>query len=170
MRKHTYLPAMVGFVRDHVAQHFQPNRPRRSPAISPKLLVSAATAKRFSQHLAATSRALSQSRAGLPRRAVRAVELRWNLQVRSCQPHPLAPDIVHMRKDRHNRAALAGWFGLPGGGGKMLDKNLVHPIISRKNLDSRPAGISSHLLLPAQHCGRIHPRRLQCRHRHRQHA
>ena len=34
MRKHTHLPAMVGFVRKHVAQHFRANRPRRSPAVS----------------------------------------------------------------------------------------------------------------------------------------
>src|SRR5947208_14381665 len=36
MREHTHLPAMVGFVRKHVAQHFQANRPRPSPAISAK--------------------------------------------------------------------------------------------------------------------------------------
>jgi hypothetical protein len=38
MREHTHLPAMVGFVRKHVAQHFQANRPRPSPAVSAKLL------------------------------------------------------------------------------------------------------------------------------------
>src|ERR1700732_4433116 len=34
MREHTHLPAMVGFVRKHVAQHFLANRPRPSPAVS----------------------------------------------------------------------------------------------------------------------------------------
>src|SRR5258706_15273986 len=78
MREHTHLPAMVGFVRKHVAQHFHANRPRASPAVSQKLLDAAsATAERFSEHLRAASGALGQSRAGLLRRAVCAVELSW---------------------------------------------------------------------------------------------
>src|SRR5208337_4727231 len=44
MREHTYLPAMVGFVREHVAQHFHANRPRLSPAVSAKLLDAAPAA------------------------------------------------------------------------------------------------------------------------------
>src|SRR6266436_892006 len=43
MRQHTHLPAMVGFVRKHVAQHFQANRPRPSPAVSAKRLNAAPT-------------------------------------------------------------------------------------------------------------------------------
>jgi hypothetical protein len=84
MREHTHLPAMVGFVRKHVAQHFYANGPRPSPAVSMKLLDAAPTAERFREHLRAASRALGQSRAGLLRRALRPVELSWNLQVRSC--------------------------------------------------------------------------------------
>src|SRR2546428_13781295 len=60
MRQHTHLPAMVGFVRKHVAQHFQANRPRPSPAVSQKLLDAAfvlttalTTAERFREHLRA---------------------------------------------------------------------------------------------------------------------
>src|SRR3989441_5926333 len=99
MREHAHLPAMVGFVTKHVAQHFQANRPRPSPAISAKLLDAApTTAERFSEHLRAASGALGQSRTGLLRRAVRAVELWWNLQVRSCKPDPLGADIVHVRE------------------------------------------------------------------------
>jgi hypothetical protein len=86
---------MVGFVRKHVAQHFQANRPRPRPAVSEKLRDAApSTAERLSEHLRAASGALGQSRTGLPRRAVRAVELCWNLQVRSCKPDPLGADIV----------------------------------------------------------------------------
>ena len=49
---------------------------------------SAATAaERFREHLRAASGALGQSRTGLMRRAVRAVELSGNLQVRSCKPN-----------------------------------------------------------------------------------
>src|SRR5437667_397642 len=62
------------------------------------------TAERFSEHLHAASAALGQSRAGLLRREVRALELSWNLQVRSCQPGPLRADIVHVREDRRNGA------------------------------------------------------------------
>src|SRR5438477_7864669 len=58
MREHTHLPAMVGFVRKHVAQHFRANRPRPSPAVSQKLLDAAfvlttvlTIAERFSEHL-----------------------------------------------------------------------------------------------------------------------
>src|SRR5438128_2329011 len=54
MREHTHLPAMMGFVRKHVAQHFQANRPRPSPAVSAKLLDAApTTAERFSEPLSA---------------------------------------------------------------------------------------------------------------------
>jgi hypothetical protein len=76
MLEHTHLPAMVGFVRKHVAQHFQANRPRPIPAISAKLLdTSPGTAQRFSEHFRAARRTLGQSRTGLVRRTVRAVEL-----------------------------------------------------------------------------------------------
>jgi len=136
MREHTHLSAMVGFVRKHVAQHFRANRPRPSPAVSAKLLHAASTAaERFSEHLRAASGALGQSHAGLLERAVRAVELSWNLQMLSCKPDPLAADIVHVREDRRNGAGLAGWFGSPGGRVKMFDKNLVHAIIGGKDLD-----------------------------------
>jgi hypothetical protein len=59
MREHTYLPAMVGFVSNHVAKHFEANRPRRSPAVSAKCFHSAPTiAERFGEHLCAASGAL----------------------------------------------------------------------------------------------------------------
>ena len=71
MRQHTDLPAMVGFVRKHVAQHFQANRPRPGPTVSSKLLDAVpTTAERFAQHLRAASGASGQSRTGLLRRAV----------------------------------------------------------------------------------------------------
>ena len=56
MREHKHLPAMVGFVRKHVAQHFRADRPRTSPAVSEEFLDAATTtAKRFSEHLRAAS-------------------------------------------------------------------------------------------------------------------
>src|SRR6266566_899448 len=156
MREHTHLPAMVGFVRKHVAEHFHANRPRPSPAVPAKLLDAAfvlTTAERFREHLRAASGALGQSRTGLLRRAVRAVKLCWNLQMRSCKPDPLAADIVHVREDRGDGpgACLAGRFGSPGGRVKMFDKNLVHAIIGGKNLDCGSAELSLNLGLTRGH-------------------
>ncbi len=52
MREHAHLPAMVGLMRQHVAKHFQANRPRLSPPVPAKLLDAAgATTERFGEHL-----------------------------------------------------------------------------------------------------------------------
>src|SRR5208283_3558952 len=109
------------------------------------------TAERFSEHLRAARGALGQSRTGLLRRAVRTVELSWNLQVRSRKPDPLAADIVQVREDRRNGAGLAGRFGSPGGRVKMFDKNLVHAIIGGKDLDCGSAELRVHLVLTRGH-------------------
>src|SRR5271165_1156495 len=152
MRQHTYLPAMVGFVSKHVAQHFRANRPRPGPAVSAKLLDAApTTAERFLQHLRAASGALGQSRTGLLRRTVRAVELWRNLQVRRRKPDPLAADIVHVREDRRNAADLAGRLGSPGGGVKMFDKHLVQALIGGKDPDCGSAGLRVNLGLTGGH-------------------
>jgi hypothetical protein len=152
MGEHTHLPAMVGFVRKHVTQHFRANRPRPSPAVSAKRLDAASrAAKGFSEHVRAASGALGQSRTGLLRRAVRAVELWWNLQVRSCKPDPLGADIVHVGEDRRNGAGLAGRFGSPSGRVKMFDKNLVDAIIDSKDLNCGSAELSLNLGLTRGH-------------------
>ena len=150
MRHHTHLPAMVGFVRNHVAQHFRASRPGTSPAVSEKLL-NAAAAERFREHLLAASGALGQSRAGLPRRAVRAVKLSRNLQVRSCKPDPLAADVVHVREDRRNGAGLAGRLGFPRGRIKTFDQHLVDAIIDGKDLHCGSAESSLNFVLTRGH-------------------
>ena len=129
----------------HVAQHFRANRPGLSPAVSAKHLDVAPIAKRIREHLRAANGALGQSRAGLLRRAARPVELRWNLQVRSCKPDPLGADIVHVREDRRNVAGLAGRFGSPGGRVKMFDNNLVYAIIGDKDPDRGLAELDMNL-------------------------
>ena len=142
MREHTDLPTMMGFVREHVAQHFRADRPRPGPAVAAKLLdATFITAKRFSEHVRTASGALGQSRTRLPRRAVRAVELWRDLQMRSGKPDPLAADIVHVGEDRRNGADFAGGFGPPSGRVKMFDEKLVHAIVGGKDLDggSRPS-------------------------------
>lgn len=163
MREHAHLAAMVGLVREHVAQHFHANRPRPGPAVSAKFPDAAPiTPERLSEHLRAASGALGQSRTGLLRRAVRTVELSWDLQVWSCKPDPLTADIVHVCEDGRNGAdprffgVFAGRFGCrfccPGGRGKMFDQHLVHAIVDEKDLGGRdlhcgPSDLSVDLVL-----------------------
>src|SRR5882757_4114301 len=162
MREHTDLPAMVGFVREHVAQHLQANPPRRSPAVSAKLLDAAPIlAQRFNEHLRAASCAVGQSGTGLLRCTVGAVELWGNLEVWSGKPDPLGADIVHVREDRRDSscpaggAGVAGRFGWrfrsPGGRVKMFDKKLVHAIICGKDLERSSTELSVNLGLTRRH-------------------
>src|SRR3989441_9871960 len=148
-----YTPARDGGLREKACSTAFPGQPAKA---EPSRLCETSrrgptTAECFSEHLRAASGALGQSRAGLLRRAVRAVELWWNLQVRSCKPDPLAADILHVREDRRNGADLAGRFGSPGGRVKMFDKNLVHAIIGGKNLDCGSAEMSLNLWLTRGH-------------------
>jgi hypothetical protein len=163
MREHAYLPAMVGFVSKHVTEHLRANRPRLSPAVSVKLLDAAprnsGAAERFGEHLGAASGALGESRTGLLRGAVCAMELGWNLQVRSGKPDPLGADVVHVGEDRCDAADVAGrfgWrfcrqFGSPGVRVKMFDKDLVHAVIGGKDLDCGQAELSVNLGLMRGH-------------------
>jgi hypothetical protein len=155
MGQHEHLPAMVGFVREHVAEHLRANWPRLSPAVSVKLLDAASSSERFSEHFCAASGALGQSRTGLLRGAVRAVELWRNLQVRGCKPDPLGADVVHVREDRCDSASLAGRFGWrfcsPRGRVKVFDKKLVHAVIGGKDLDRGAAELSVNLGLTRGH-------------------
>src|SRR5437879_2152642 len=138
MRQHTCLPAMVGFVRKHVAQHFQPRWPGRCPSVSDKRFDPAITsAESVLQHCRATECALSQCRAGLTRCALRAIELSRNFQMRGRKPDSLAADIVHMREDRGNAANSPRRLGCPSGWIKMFDKHLVDTVVYEKKLGGR---------------------------------
>ena len=152
MREHAYLPAMMRFVRKHVAEHFQTNRHRPMPAVAQKFFDAAATiAERLIKHLHAASGALSQGGTGLLRRAVRAVKLRWHRKVRCCQPDPLRADIVHVGEDGCYRAGVAGRFGSPGDRVEIFDKNLVYAIVGGKNLHRGPAEVGVNLGLTRGH-------------------
>src|SRR5258707_15589965 len=151
MREHTHLPAMVGFVRKHVAEHFRSDLPRRGPAVSTKLFNAATAAQRFRKHLSAASGALGQSRAGLLPRAVRALQQSWNFQVWSCKPDPLRADIVHVREDRRDGSGLAGRLRFPSDRVKMFDNNLVDPIVGRKKPNSGLAEWRVHPVLSRGH-------------------
>jgi hypothetical protein len=151
MREHAHLPAMVGFVSKHVAQHFRANRPWPSPAISDKLLDSTTAAERFIEHLRATSGTFGQARTSLLRAAVCAIELPRNLQVRSCEPDPLRADIVHVGEDRRYAADSTGRFGSPGSGIETFDNHLVHAIVYGKDLDCRSTELTVSLWLTVDH-------------------
>src|SRR6266496_3916319 len=98
---------------------------------------------------------LGQSGTGLLRRAVRAVELSWNLQVRSCKLDPLGADIVHVREDGRDGAGLARRCGSPGGRVEMLDENLVDAIVGGKDLHGGSAELSVNLRLTGGHGSRL---------------
>jgi hypothetical protein len=70
---------------------------------------------------------------------VRAVELSWNFQVRSCKPDPLAADIVHVGEDRRNGADLTGRLSCPSGRVKMFDIWLMRSLAAKIWTAVRPS-------------------------------
>ncbi len=152
MREHTHLPAMVGFVRKHVAQHFRANRPRRSPAVSAKLLDAApTTAERFSEHLrAAAALSANPARACCGVQCARlscggtfrcgAVSL-THLQRTLCMCVKIAAMV----------RALPGGLALQAAGSRCSISNLVHAIIGGKDLDCGSAELSVNLVLTRGH-------------------
>jgi hypothetical protein len=151
MRQHAHLTTMVGFVREHVAQHFHADRPGPSPAVSAKFLDPAPVVpKRFREHFRAASGALGQSRPRLLRSAVCTVELSWNLQVRSRKTDPLGSHIMYVREDRRDAARLAGRLGSPERRRQIFDQGLVEAFIGGENPDRGPPELSLNLRLT--HC------------------
>jgi hypothetical protein len=55
MHKHTHLPAVVGLMSNHVAQHFRAGRPRRGLAIAAKLFNLAPIPECVCKHFRAAS-------------------------------------------------------------------------------------------------------------------
>src|ERR1700751_1598190 len=93
--EHQHLAAMVGFVGEHVAQHFWANGPRASPAVSDKLFDAAVGGvEGFREHLLTADGARRQSCAGLAQCTVGALQLPRNFQMRNRQPDPLGADVV----------------------------------------------------------------------------
>jgi hypothetical protein len=89
-----------------------------------------ASVERFCEHLGTASATFGQRLAGLLWRAMRAIELSWNLQVRGRKPDPLTAHIVHVRENRSDVADLAGRLRRPCVGIKMLDESLVYAIVN----------------------------------------
>jgi hypothetical protein len=82
---------------------------------------------------------------------MRAVELGWNLEVRSGKPDPLGADVVHVGEDGGNGADVAGRFRFPGCGVKMFDKILVHAIVGGKDPDRGSTELRVNLWLTSGH-------------------
>lgn len=121
---------MVSLMGEHVAKHFHANRPGLSPAVPVKRLDLAVTAERFREHLGTASATFGQCCTGLRLCAMGAIELSWNLEVRSRKPDPLTTHIVHVRENRSYVADLAGRLRRPCVGIKMLDESLVYAIVN----------------------------------------
>jgi hypothetical protein len=163
MREHTNLPAMVRFVSKHVAQHFHSYWPRPTPAVSAKLFDAALrTAERFREHFSASNAALGQCFLGLLWRAVGAVELSRNSQVRRRKADPLDTNIVHVGEDSGDGAGFAGRFGIPGSRVQMVDKKEIHPIIGGESPGRGPAELSLSIELTADGLARGHGCLLLC--------
>jgi hypothetical protein len=149
MREHTHLAAVVGFVSEHVAEHFGADGPRRSPSVAVKFLDAAAAitafdihgtlgingVESFGENVYAAGGAFGQRFAGLLLRATRAMQLCRDFQVWGGEPDPLGTDVVHVGEDSRDAAGLARWLSLPGGWVEMLDEHLIHEVVGGKDLD-----------------------------------
>jgi hypothetical protein len=151
MSEHANLTAVMGFVGQHVTQHFDTDRPGLSPAVAAKVFDATATAERFREHLAAAGGALGQCPAGLLRSAVGAVQLLRNFEVCGGQPDPLGANVVHVGEDRGDGPGLAGRFGAPGARIEMFDKKLVHALIGGKDVDGGSAELRMNVVLTRGH-------------------
>ena len=151
MRQHADLSAMMGFVGQHVAEHLNANRPGLSPAIPEKLFDTAASVKRFCEHLGTASATFGQRCAGLLLGAVRATELLRNFQVRGRQPDPLTANIVYVREDGGDAADFAGRFRCPCVAVETLDDRLIHAIVDREDARCRTAELRGDLGLTRGH-------------------
>src|SRR5271170_155485 len=152
MCEEAHLAAMVSFVSEHVAKHLRANGPGPSPAVSVKFFYAAGRIiERFSEHLGTAGGALGPCGTCLLRGAVRTMELRGNLQMRSCQPDPFGADVVDVREDGCNVADPAGWIRRPCGGIKMFDEDLVDAIICGEDPDCGRAELSVNRMLACGH-------------------
>src|SRR2546430_3067811 len=113
MREHTHLPAMVGFVRKHVAQHFDANRPRPSQPSLRNFSTRPPPPPSASASISAQRAALSAN----PARAccgVQCARLSCGGTFK-CGAVSLThlERTLHVREDRRNGTGLAGRSGTP---------------------------------------------------------
>jgi len=130
MGEHQDLSAMVGFVSQHVAQHFDSDGPRGSECVAAKERgMAGRTVKRLREHFGAAGGALRQPLPGLKWCAMGAVEQRGNLEMRGRKPDPFAADVVHVGKDGRDGTNFSGRFRRPGSRVEVLDHVLIHAVV-----------------------------------------
>src|SRR5262245_28995043 len=107
---------MVSFMHDHVGKHGGPRRPRPGTAGPMDVFNPTRCAiQRFAEHPYTSLCTFRQRPPRLFLGTAGAVELSRQLDVRGGEPEPFAPDVMHMREDRDNRAGVAaGRLGSPG--------------------------------------------------------
>jgi hypothetical protein len=140
VREHADLPAMVGFVGEHVAKHLRSGGPGFGPGVAEKLRDGArAGDEGFGEHLGAARGALGQGGSGLLKCRMGAVQLWRRPQVRRGKPDPLGPYVVHVGKDGGDGADTGGWFrwrlGFPDGGVEVFDEDLVHAFVGGEDAE-----------------------------------
>jgi hypothetical protein len=157
--EHRDLAAVVGFVGQHVAEHARGQLGACGPWFCPAVAHELGDALRalpfatipfatipfsgfsifdcddFGEHRFTSCRALGECLAGLQLRAVRAVELGGDFEMRRGEPDPLGADVVHVREDRRNGADVAGWLGCPDRGSEMGEEELVQALVSGEDAE-----------------------------------
>src|ERR1700678_517386 len=132
MSQHAHLPAVVGFVHDHISKHSRARSPRPGPTIAMKFCVAAPWSESLGQHLRAQRRTRRQGAYDLLLRAAGAIEPGRPLQVRRRQAKPLAANVMNMGKDRGDIASLAaGKLRSPCPRVEILEQELVDAVVDR---------------------------------------
>jgi len=128
----------------HICSHGGAGRPFPRPSVAMKLL-HPPIHQRTCQQLATPRAALFQRFLRLLLRASRGLQWNWQLHCRRRQSGPLHPHIMHMRKNRRNRARSACWhLRAPCCGLQVLQHYLIHALAHRKALHERPSKIANH--------------------------
>jgi hypothetical protein len=140
-------------MRHHVTNHLHTGRPSRSPTIAPKLLQLTALHQLQQPHTSKST--LRQPGPRVLLRTTRPMQLHRHPHLRSIQPHPLHPHIVHMRNDRRNRPHPTHRLRSPGSRIQPCQQQLNHALIHREDLRSCPSLYRTPILhrpLPLRTC------------------
>jgi len=139
MGQQAHLAAMMSIMHNHVSKHGSARRPRPGPAVAMELSDPAAWAgEAFAEHFRAAFCAFPQGSARLSLRAFGTVEPDGQFDVGRGKPQPLAPYVVHMRKDGGDSAPIpACRLRSPSFRIKMSEDELVHPFADSETLEER---------------------------------
>jgi len=136
MGEHGRLSAVMGVMGNHVGEHGNARRPWPGPAIAQKTLPAApGSSQSFREHLGAAFATFGQRISCLFLGAAAALKRRWELEVWSGEPEPLAANVVDVREDGGDGATfVARPLRLPRARVELLQKKLVHSIVQSISL------------------------------------